>query len=553
MVRQLTIDFLHRKTESRLSPEKEEATLAFSFALASSYAKGKTIKSLSSLALPFWIVQINETQSILLSAAADTSYKFEFSENPGLSSVSRILVNETADVRDIPDAIEKALPLFEQIEQHVQYVKSIVEPTHIIPVGRWTKEMSIELKPNSMDLKIDSQDALQISEDYQELLEKAQSRIGKIEELQNLVKDTLDSKADALQAKVDSEESRWGERARTLEEIEELEISELTEKKRDRLYDLEESHRIELRALTADFARSIAPLEKFFSELVEKVKEKTLEVSHHGENIEEAISEFRGLTDHLRKVVPNYVEPVEVVLAKSREILDKAGKLDKALHEKSRDASHDIDADIRDHKHRIVEFNMERDQAEIEILDLMARVSSTVAKMKRAIGDRLSHLQEEYEKISRISLESNTIANLAPLTLLYIINYVAIYDDNSKLIFTPGILPKERFSLPTGYELLDTGLDTFIKGTIDVLSEASPTFENEYHNRLMSGSVLIRTEDFDLFQKGLGMLQRKQLFEEGVKEQLESQWEKLFGICPQCSEKLSVDSSFCQHCGIALK
>jgi hypothetical protein len=121
------------------------------------------------------------------------------------------------------------------------------------------------------------------------------------------------------------------------------------------------------------------------------------------------------------------------------------------------------------------------------------------------------------------------------------------------MVFTPGIMPKDRFSLPTGYELLDKDLDTFVKGTIDVLSEASPTFENEYHNRLMSGSVLLRTEDFDSFQKGVGILQRKQLFEEGVRERLETQWEELFGKCPQCSEKLGVDSSFCQHCGISLK
>ena len=553
MVRQLALEFLHRKTETGLSTESKEVTLAFSFALSSSYGKGKGIKSLSQISIPFWVVQINETQSIMLSAAADTAYKFEFSENPELSSVSRILANETSDVRDIPDTIEKALPLFEKIEQHVQYIKSIIEPTHITSVGLRFTEVKLESKPNSMDLRIDSQDALQISQDFQELLDKAKSRIGKIKELQKLVKDVLDSKADALQAKVESEEARWGQRARTLGEIEELEISELTEKKRDRLYDLEESQRIELRALTAEFARSIAPLEKFFSEILGKVKEKTLEVSQKGEDIEAAIRIFRELIDNLRNVVPNYVEPVEAILTKSREILEKAEKIDQGLQEKSREAAHGIDSQIRDHKHRIVEFSMERDQAEIELLDLEAKVNSSVTRMKRAIGDRLNRLQEEYDKISRVALESSTIANLAPLTQLFIVNYVAVYDDNSKVIFTPGILPKDRFSLPTGYQPLDTELDSFIKGTIDMLSETSPTFENEYHNRLMSDSVLIRNEDFDKFQDGLGILQRKQLFEEGVRERLASQWEKIFGKCPQCGEKLGVDTAFCPHCGVSLK
>jgi hypothetical protein len=553
MVRQLALEFLHRQTETGLSPESEEVTLAFSFALASSHGKGKGLKSLSQISIPFWVVQINETQSIMLSAAADTAYKLEFSENPELSSVSRILANETGDVRNIPDTIEKALPLFEKIEQHVQYIKSIIDPIHITRVGLRFAEVKLESKPNSMNLKIDSQNALQISQDFQELLNKAKSRIGKIEELQKLVKDLLDSKADALKAKVESEEVRWGQRARTLGEIEELEISELTEKKRDRLYDLEESQRIELRGLTAEFARSIAPLEKFFNNILGKVKEKTLEVSQKGEDIETAIRIFRELIDYLRNVVPNYVEPVEVILTKSREILEKAEKIDKTLQEKSREAAHVIDSQIRDHKHRIVEFSMERDQAEIDLLDLEAKVNSSVTQMKRAIGDRLNRLHEEYDKISRVALESSTIANLAPLTQLFIINYVAVYEDNSKVIFTPGILPKDRFSLPTGYQILDTELDSFIKGTIDILSETSPTFENEYHNRLMSDSALIKNDDFDKFQDGLGILQRKQLFEEGVREQLASQWEKIFGKCPQCGEKLGVDTKFCPHCGVSLK
>ncbi|MGD2072647.1 MAG: hypothetical protein PVG65_04070, partial [Candidatus Thorarchaeota archaeon] len=317
MVRQLALEFLQRKTESGLSPESEEVTMCFSFALATSNGKGKNIKSLSQLSIPFWIVQISETQSIMLSAAADTAYKFEFSENPELSAVSRILVNQTSDVRDIPDAIDQALPLFEKVEQQVQYVKSIVDPTHLIPVGQWFTEVKLESKPNSMSLVIDSQDALEISQNYQDLRAKAKARIGKIEQLQKLVKDALDSKAESLKAKVESEEARWSQRARTLEEIEELEIAELAEKKRDRLYNLEEKQRIELRALTAEFARSITPVEKYFSELLERVKAKTLEISQKGEDIEGAITEFRKLLDHLRNAVPNYVEPAEKVLAKS--------------------------------------------------------------------------------------------------------------------------------------------------------------------------------------------------------------------------------------------
>jgi hypothetical protein len=553
MVRQLALEFLQRKTETGLSPESEEVTLGFSFALASSYGKGKNIKSLSQLALPFWVVQISETESILLSAAADTAYKFEFSENPDLSAVSRILVNETSDVRDIPETIDKALPLFEKTEQHVQYVKSIVEPTHIIPVGRWFTEVKLESKPNSMNLKIDSQDALEISGLYQDLLAKAKAHIGRIEELQKLVKDTLDSKAAALHAKVESEEARWSQRARTLEEIEELEIAELAEKKRDKLYDLEEKQRIELRALTAEFARSIMPVEKFFSGLLEKVKEKTLEISQKGEDIEGAVREFRALLDHLRNVVPNYVEPAEKVLEKSREILAKAENIDRGSTEQSREAAYGIDTEIRDHKHRLVEFSMERDQAEIQLLDLESKVNSSVKRMKRVIADRLTHLQKEYDTIAQVALISNSIANLAPLTQLNIVTYVALYDDDSEVIFTPGILPKDRFSLPTEYQLLDTELDTFIKGSIEVLSESSPAFKNEYDRCLMAGNVFTRNEDYDRFQEGLGVMQRRQLFEEGIKEHLATQWDSIFGRCPKCGEQLGVDNSFCQHCGTALK
>jgi hypothetical protein len=77
MVRQLALDFVYGKQNSR--PKSESVGLALAFALAES-RKGtrKRIASLSQTSMPYWIVQVSESKSILLAATGEASQSITF-------------------------------------------------------------------------------------------------------------------------------------------------------------------------------------------------------------------------------------------------------------------------------------------------------------------------------------------------------------------------------------------------------------------------------------------------------------------------------------------
>ncbi|MHA2362199.1 MAG: hypothetical protein ACXAB6_09800, partial [Candidatus Thorarchaeota archaeon] len=73
MVRQLALDFLYRRKETRIESESEEAALTMAFAIAESLkSKSAKIASLSQVAVPFWVVQVSQNDSIVLAEAGHT-------------------------------------------------------------------------------------------------------------------------------------------------------------------------------------------------------------------------------------------------------------------------------------------------------------------------------------------------------------------------------------------------------------------------------------------------------------------------------------------------
>ena len=112
MVRQIALEFAYKKKAKGVTPDKEGIELAMAFALAVANRKAKAkIRQLTKVSIPFWVVQISDTSSILLSATGESTMTLELSENQALGPVRRIISNETADLKDIPEAIDKALPL----------------------------------------------------------------------------------------------------------------------------------------------------------------------------------------------------------------------------------------------------------------------------------------------------------------------------------------------------------------------------------------------------------------------------------------------------------
>lgn len=526
VVRQISLKFLYNQVDSKIREVKATTSLAIAFALAESTSKKRSVTCFSFVTLPFWSVQISDSQSILLNAIGDTAHSFETTENTALSSVRRILSTETTEVKAIPSAVDKVLPLFGKVEKSVQYFKNLEDPETISRLGEYFVEVEIGAKVNRIEQKIDSQDALAISEQFQSLITGADTRLGNMDELRGIVQEHLKNQLETLENVLKSERERWERRARTQEEIEELEISELEEKKKDEQYRLEEKYKLDLRALTAKFGRDTLEIESFFTAIIGRIKEVREEIGQKSENVEGAIKSFKDLATELEERIPRYSESVDAVIEIADEILAAVRELGDAIAEESKKVSRAYDSQIRDKKHRLVEFNMERNQAEIELEDLRGKVVTAVKATEREVEKRVSELQVEKNEIMVYVFDNELIPNLAPLTQIDIEILGVLYDNKEIEFYSPGFLPDDRFDIPLEHKNVSLEFNEYLQNLLGNLLENSQAFELALKTRINEGNLFNEGDAITMFNVGLQDLQLRQLLNEGVKERLLSLWEK---------------------------
>lgn len=551
MVRQIHLSFANSIVGGRPMSEPSHVASALGFILADSYGGGKRLASLSQVAIPFWLVQVSSTESILLSGISDKPAALEFTENTALGSVKKAL-GEVVEPRGIPGAVERALVHLGSVERKVQYVKYLEQPETIIRLANWFEETEPTSKPNRPELRIDSQGALSASQQFKQLRESGEKRVAGCEELQKLVRETVSSRVNTLVDTVKGEKERWRRRVQSLEEIVNLESAELAEKKRDALSDLEEKYRMGLRALTAEFGRDSTSLEQFFVEVLDKIRESRIRIGQKGEDIDGAIGEFESLVNFLGEHVDEYTDTVEGVKSRATKTLEKVAALTRALDEEKAKVAESLDSQIREHQHRIVEFDLERSKNENGLEELLDVATSSANGMEMALEQRLDELRSELRKVMTFVFESNRIRNLAPLTLLDIDVFVATYETGELKVFSPSILPSERFSVPLKQVVADRSLDEHLRRVISDLSGTSSVFRNSLQKACLEGNVLLAGGGRTRTLSGLDQILARQLLKEGVSEQVVAQWDRYAGRCPKCGTEISGTISSCPKCGAKL-
>ncbi len=529
MVRQLSLKFAYTNTSAGIKPASHGVAVALGFALAESHRANKKITGVGLVSFPFWSVQVSETRSILLNAFGKTTGSFELTSNTALSQVKRILSTETQDAKSIPDVVEKILPLLGKIERTVQYIKNIETPQPLAELGPHFVEIEPGIFPNRLDTKIDSQDALLISEAFQAMVEAAETKIRNMEEIQKLSKENLVDKLNALENVIASEKERWERRARTQAEIEELEITELAERKKDEQYKIEEKYKIAKRALTSEFARDTNELELFFSGILGKIQEVRVEIGQKGDDFEAAVELFKALVNELDQRVTEYKKTAENILAKSEEKMKQFRELEEKMDQEIKEAARSIDSQIRDKNHRLVEFNMERNKSEMELDELYEKVVTAVKSTQRELEKRLEELRAELDGIMDLTFKNDLIPTLTPLTMIDVETFGVLYEDGSTDFFVAQILPDDRFGLPLDGKHLSEEFHKFFVALIQRMREESPTFDKSVQMAVSAGDIIRDEKGFEALKAGLEELQMKQLLKEGVKERLTQRWQEISG------------------------
>jgi predicted DNA-binding ribbon-helix-helix protein len=548
MVRQIHLNFANSTLGGRPKSEPNHIASSLGFILADSYGGNKRLTSLAPVSIPFWIVQVSSTESIILAAISDKPASLESTENVALSSVKKSL-GEVAEPRDIPSAVERALTYLGSVERKTQYIKHLENPEAIVHVANWFEETEPTSRPNRPESRIDSQEALTISQQFQQLRESIEKRVAECEELQKFANERIVSRVESLTESVKAERERWRRRSQTLEEIVNLESAELAEKKRDALSDIEMKYRMGLRALTAEFARESTSLEGFFIELLEKIRESRTAIGQKAEDIDGAIEEFDNLVNFLSEHVNEYTESIENIKAKVTQTLERVAALTRTSDEDKAKISESLDSQIREHQHRIVEFDLERTKNENELEEILDSATTSASTLERAIGQRLDELRGEERNLASFAFESEKIKDLAPLTLLDLDVFVATYETGEVKVFIPSILPSERFSLPLRQVPVDPSLDEHIRTMITDLSGSSSIFRNSLQKVCLEGNLLLAGGARNQVQSGLNQIQARQLLKEGVAERVTAQWDKYAGKCPKCGSEIPGASKSCPKCG----
>ena len=552
MVRQITLDFLFREKGSKLVADTDEVALAMAFILTeSNRKKDATLKFLSPISVPFWIVQISDTNSIVLSAIGESSLKMELSEDTATGPVRRILSTEITRFEDIPPGVDKAIPLLRNVEPKVHQIRNVQEPDLFAAQGYRVREVDPNENLNSLELKIDSQLALTISEDFQNLIEDARQRLGTMEGLQKITKEKLTDQLKVMENVMTVEMGRWEKRLSTHEESSKQRIKQLQDRMSEKVYSLKEKHQKDRRVILAEFVRDTFEIERFFSKVIEDVRSTREELNQL--ELEEAIERYKILVDNLALTVPTYKDVIESLDDLAAGSTGRGGDLDFKLGESIRKEEENVDSETKSLHAKIEDLREEMNVKDLELKSLYKQVADAVERMDGMIEKRVGSLRRELEKIQKLTLGNDSIKGLTPLTLVYIQTWVATYTTGKPVVFPPIVMPENRFGLPFIHQPLDDDLQKFIRKTVNKQMKDSASFKTSFRTACDSGNVLQNPESIKSFTKGITDLWNRQLLKEGIREKLESRYTKLVGKCPECKAEITSTSKFCPECGKSLK
>ncbi|MFW9793030.1 MAG: hypothetical protein ACFFEE_01910 [Candidatus Thorarchaeota archaeon] len=554
MVRNLSLHFLYRKEGTRIEIETDSVALVDALAAAESHREGSSkIVSLSRISFPFWIVQTSPTKSIVLSATSSMTKQFQFTDIKGISEIRRIISSEVSQASDIPDAASKIEPLLDKEEMYTVDISNVINPAPFSSVGRFIVASDPNTQPNRMNVRTDSGGALKRTEEFREVSEAVKLRIEATEALQALIKEKFGGQSSILENLIALERKKWDDRIKMMEERTEQEITGLKKNRDDQFYNLGEKHKMNLRALTADFARAANDLEQHFTQISEQIRDAKTEIGQKEDNVEGAIAIYESLANNLRKTIDISLQPIQVMDAKREEFEKRVDEARRNYEQEKTEADSSLESQINELRKRIEDVKKEQGQSMKELDELTLKVSKMIDRVYETAKNKIIKFQQEFLSLMAWTLDNNSINELAPLTQLDIHTYVARYDNDVYRIITPHFVPEvgTHISLGAG-QSLSKEFDDMLTSSIDEWIRSNHSFKEVFERACIKGNVFLDPEGEQMLTDGLGLLTRRRLLDSSDIERYGTLWYRYVGKCPKCSSELKVGAKFCNNCGLEL-
>ncbi len=553
MVRQLTLNFLYSGPSGPNKPESEELSLVMAFALAVSKGGKKKLSMLSPIAIPYWIVQISDTKSILLRTDGGGGNDFTFTENKSLGEIRRIIGSEVNEAGDIPKVADKIIKHLQATSDISIRIAPIEQTGPIKSAGRMIVGTDPNARPNRLDMFLDSHGALSRSEEFQRLREGARLRANALEEIQSYVEEVLHGHLSAFENVTIAEKERWNQRMAQMESRFSDETASIAKKRDDKIYEFKDRHKRALRALTADFSRSLTNLEGFFNSIVLSIQEARSLIAGRGENVDGARMTYEEAMAKISDQVAKYDAQLKSTDTQMNQLQAKRSELDKNLETQIAGANAEFESQVAGQKKRLEDLKAEAEQKKRDLDATKTSIEDSVEKIQNAARERITALQSEFLKLLAWTLENTDLDQLAPLTQLDVHCYFAFYEDKTLEVLTPGYIPSESFSIPVAHKPIDSELHGHISQPVVMQFGSNERYAEMIRKCGSRDNKLLDSHAKNLLVEGLEIMQRRSLLNEGVKETLIASWGQLSGKCPKCGSATGVDDRFCPKCGFDVR
>ncbi|NWF96971.1 MAG: hypothetical protein HXY34_12590 [Candidatus Thorarchaeota archaeon] len=549
MVRQLSIGYAYKKHGTQYKEESAETKLALALIAANhSVGSGRTITALSPLTVPYWIVQVAPSRSVLISATGIPNQSLTFTENNRLAEFRRVLSSEIGEPGDVPAAVGKLQSLLGSVQTSTHKLEAFQDPSFLTMVGKFVLELDPNATPNRPEMRVDSNSALEKSQQFQKLMESCRTRVNALEDLRRLTRERLQNQLSVIENLMATERSRWEQRVRALEERTRQDIDTLRKKESDGAYEMREKHKIAVRAITADFNRTAADIERLFVEGLELVRSTRSEISNKSEDVEAAIAEYRKLKEKMGASMSRYSDIVRSMDTRAEQVLKEFRRAQEELKKHGEGLARNTESGIAELNGRLDALRKEMAQKMGEMENLRTEVKQATDRILHAVDEAVTSQQSEFLKLMALALDNNVIPTLAPLTRLDIEVFVASHSDGGMTVLTPCISPDDRIGAAASHKSIDEALSTALSQSLKSWTSSDRAFNASLQQAIIRGNVLTRSNGLKALQTGLLELQRRQVLNEGVKEKLEFTWEKISGKCPRCGAETK-GSKFCPQCG----
>lgn len=554
VVRNLSLNFLYRRDGTQVVCESDAVCLVSALALAESQKGGSPrIASLSRVSFPFWVVQTSSTKSIILSATSSVSQQFQFTEIKGASEIRRIVSSEVTQAADIPVAVSKITPLLDRTETYTVELANVLTPLPLVSVGKYIQASDPNAQSNRIEIRLNSGGALKRSEEFKGISETIKLRIEATEALQTLFKEKFGSQYSILENLVTLERTRWNDRIKLMKERTEQDIARLKKTRDDQLYELREKQKMNLRAMTADFARAANDLEAHFTQISENIRNAKTEIGQKGDDVKGAISIYENLASSVRGTIERSNQPIQAMDAKRKELERRALEAQKVYEQEKTDAESFLESQIKERQQRIVDTRNDMDQKIQELDELKANINIVIEKAYEAVENKILKFQQEFLELMSWTLDNNSVQELAPLTQLDVHTYVARYDNNAYQILTPQfIIDVGTTSLLGTGQSLSREFDDMLTASIDEWVKSDPSFKDAFERACIKGNVFLDPESEHMLSEGLESLIRRKLIHTSDIERYGALWYRYVGKCPKCNSELEVGAKFCNNCGLEL-